>query len=123
MREGLNAGRAAAPIAKAKPKAKAKAHATPGPPAAATPPSLPLAPVGRRPDLTVNVMAPDAWYTGMLEFVREASEVSIGTYQYEHEALANLREHRLRSRQAFDLTILLDREMYTGKHLMDSALL
>ena len=46
---------------------------------------------------------------------REASEIIIGTYQYDHEALANLLEHRLRSRQALDLTILLDREMYTGK--------
>ena len=96
MREGRNAGRGAAPIAKAKPKAKAKAQAAPGPPAAAAPPAL--APVGRLPDLAVNVMAPDAWYTGMLESVREASEIIIGTYQYDHEALTNLLEHRLRSR-------------------------
>ena len=111
LREGRNAGRVAASIAK--PKAKAKAQAAPGPPAEAAPRAL--APVGRLPDLAVNVMAPHAWYTGMLESVSEASEIIIGTYQYDHEALTNLLEHRLRSRQALDLTILLDREMYTGK--------
>ena len=85
LREGRNVGRGAAFIAK--PKAKAKAQAATGPLAEAAPRAL--APVGRLPDLAVNVMAPDAWYTGMLEFVREASEIIIGTYQYDHEALTN----------------------------------
>jgi len=108
LRAGRNAGRPAAPIAKAKAKAKAKAQLAPAP----APP--PPAPVGRLPDLAVDVMTPEAWYAAMIDSVEEASEVIIGSYQYDHEGLTHVLERRLRGRAPFDLTILLDREMYNS---------
>jgi hypothetical protein len=117
LRTGRNAARAGArspaPIAKAVAKAKAKAQAAPAPAAAAAPP--PPAPVGRSPGLGVDVMAPGEWYTAMVASVNAAREVIIGSYQYDHEELTNILERRLRGREPFDLTILVDQEMYNSK--------
>ena len=48
----------------------------------------------------------------MVDSVQVASEVIIGSYQYDHEGLTNVLERRLRGRAPLDVTILLDREMY-----------
>ena len=49
----------------------------------------------------------------MLEAINDASEVILGTYQYDHEGLTDVLERRLRGRSAFDCVVLLDREMHS----------
>ena len=106
-RTGRNRGRLGQPAAKARAKAKAKAAPAPPPP-----PPMPPAPVGRMPALSFEVMDVAAWYEAMIASIRGASEVVVGSYQYDHEGLTNVIESCLRGRSAFECVVLLDREMH-----------
>ena len=108
-RAGRNGGRHVQPAAKAQAKAKAKAAPAPPPP----PPPMPQAPVGRMPALSFEVMDVDAWYVAMIDYIRDACEVGVGSYQYDHEGLTDVLECRLRGRSAFECVVLLDREMHS----------
>ena len=96
---------------KAKAKAKAKAAHVAAPPAPA------LAPVGRMPDFSMDVMRSDEWYASMLVCVQIAHHIIIGSYQFDHGDLTNALLHRLNDRYAFELVLLVDQEMYAGKVL------
>ena len=104
-------GRLAAPAAKAKAKAKAKS----APPPPTPPPPMPTAPIGRMPALSFEVMDVAAWYTAMLAAINDASEVIVGTYQYDHENLTDALERRLRGREAFECVVMLDKEMHGAR--------
>ena len=112
-RTGRCRGRLGQPAPKA--KANAKAKAAPPPPPPPPPPPMPPAPVGRMPALSFEVMGVAAWYVAMLDSIRDAGEVVLGSYQYDHEELTDVLERRLRDRSAFDCVLLVDREMFKGK--------
>ena len=113
-RTGRNRGRLGQPAAKAKAKAKA-APPPPPPPPPPLPPMPPAGPVGRMPALSFEVMDVAAWYVAKLESIKDAAEVVVGSYQYDHEKLTDLLERRLRDRSAFHCVLLVDREMFKGK--------
>ncbi len=51
----------------------------------------------------------------MIDCIGGASEVMVGTYQYDHPGLTEVLESRLRGNAAFECTVLLDREMHTAR--------
>ena len=73
---------------------------------------MPPAPIGRMPALSFEVLDVEAGYAAMLDYINDATEVIVGSYQYDHEGLTDVLEGRLRSRYAFDCVVLLDREMH-----------
>ena len=111
-RTGRSRGRLGQVVAKAKAKATAKAAPRPSPP---PPPPMPAAPPGRMPGLSFEVMDVAAWYKAMIECIGDASEVFIGSYQYDHPGLTDVLERRLKGRAAFECTVLLDREMHNAR--------
>lgn len=106
-RTGRNRGR----LGQAMPKAKAKARVAP---LAAPPPPMAAAPIGRMPALSCEVLDVADWYAAMVDSIKNASEVFLGSYQHDHEGLTAVLERRLRGRSAFECVVLLDREMYKG---------
>ena len=85
-----------------KANAKAKAKSAHG----AAPPAPVLAPVGRMPDLSMDVMRSDEWYASMLVCVQIAHHIIIGSYQFDHGDLTNALLHRLNDRYAFERVLL-----------------
>jgi hypothetical protein len=79
--------------------AKAKAKAAPAP----APPVHVLGPVGRMPDLAMDVMSVSEWYASMLACVLIAHHIIIGSYQFDHGELTNVLLPRLSDQYAFDL--------------------
>ena len=64
------------------------------------------------PALSFEVMGVAAWYAAMIESINDASEVVVGSYQYDHANLTDALENRLRGSSAFDCVVLLDGEMH-----------
>jgi phosphatidylserine/phosphatidylglycerophosphate/cardiolipin synthase-like enzyme len=67
------------------------------------------------PALSFEVLNVAEWYAAMLDGIYQASEVFLGTYQYDHEELTDVLERRLRGRSAFECIVLLDKEMHDSK--------
>ena len=111
-RKGRNKRRLGQAAARAGAKAKAKAAPAPEP---SPPPPMPPQPIGRMPALRFEVLDVATWYAAMLDAIAGASEVFLGTYQYDHADLTDLLERRLRGRSAFECVILLDSEMHRLK--------
>ena len=107
-RTGRSRGRSAVaappPAPKAKAKAKAKAVAPP-------PPVHVPGPIGPMPQLSIEMMTPQVFSAAMIEAVRTASCVIAGSYQFGHSGLQDMFLQRLGDRSAFELTLLIDKEM------------
>ena len=90
------------------------AKAAPAPPPPPPPPLAPLAvnPVGPPATLAVDVLPVDEFYRELINDVRSAPRVDMGTFIFDHPGLTNLLERRLWGSTPFALTIMVDREQF-----------
>ena len=109
-RQGLNAGRAKnLPTPKVITKVKATSKAMPK----AAPKAL-AGPVGHPLALNANTLPVHEWFKQMIVDVRDATEVFMATFMYDHPQLHGVLLKRLQGRSSFSLNILIDESVLKG---------
>ena len=71
---------------------------------------MPLAPVGRPPAPSLDVLATSDWLRFLLGDIRAGAEVVVASLAYDHAALTDTLLRRLGGQSQFHATVLVDRE-------------
>ena len=78
------------------------------------PAALPLAPVGRTPNPSCQLLGIDEFYSQCCCELGTASEAEVATYQYDNPSLQKVLLKRLKGRSAFKLNLYIDTEQFGG---------
>ena len=98
------------PKGKAKAKAKAKVGPMPVPP---VPVAVP-APVGAPAALQVEVLDTATWFARIINDVRAADEVIMGSFMFDHLEVTRVLLERLWGQYQFDATVLVDKAAHAS---------